>query len=119
MPSRAAEWVAGYIRAWETNDPADIAALFSDDAEYLTAPDATPRRGRDAIVAGWLEDRDESGTWAFDWKILHETLELALIQGRTEYPADRDYLNLWIIRFGDDGRAREFTEWYMPRPHRA
>ena len=24
---------------------------------------------------------------------------------------------LWIIRLGDGGRATEFTEWYMPRPH--
>ena len=59
-----ADWVAGYIAAWESNDPAQIGALFTDDAVYLTSPDAEPRRGRDAIVAGWLEDLDEPGTWS-------------------------------------------------------
>ncbi|WP_394550926.1 nuclear transport factor 2 family protein [Agromyces sp. MMS24-JH15] len=118
MASMAAEWVAGYVRAWETNDPADIGALFTADANYRTAPDAAPRRGRDAIIAGWIEDADELGTWAFDWRIVHEVPGLAFVQGRTVYPARADdYLNLFVIRFADDGRASEFTEWYMPRPH--
>ncbi len=31
-------WVHGYIGAWESNDPAQIGALFTDDASYLTHP---------------------------------------------------------------------------------
>ena len=26
------------------------------------------------------------------------------------------YSNLWLIRFGPDGRCREFVEWYMLQP---
>ena len=48
---------------------------------------------------------------------LREDEDLVLVQGRTEYPEDRDYLNLWVIRLDGEGRATEFTEWYMPRPH--
>lgn len=118
MASKGAEWVAGYVAAWESNDPEQIGALFTDDAVYLTSPDAEPRVGREAIVAGWLEDLDEPGTWAFDWKILDEHEGFVVVQGRTEYPADKDYLNLWIIRLDDDGRAAEYTEWYLPRPHK-
>jgi len=117
MASKGEAWVAGYVAAWESNDPEQIGALFTDDAVYLTAPDAEPRRGRDAIVAGWLEDLDEPGTWSFDWKILDEHDDFVVVQGRTEYPARKDYLNLWIIRLADDGRATEYTEWYMARPH--
>lgn len=117
MASAGAEWVANYVVAWESNDPEQIGALFTDDAAYFTNPDDEPRRGRDAIVAGWLEDRDEPGTWSFDWKILHEDEGFVVVQGRTEYPAEKDYLNLWIVRLDRDGRATEFTEWYMPRPH--
>src|SRR5690606_5097142 len=58
-------WMNGYLRAWDSNDPADIAALFTDDGEYLTAPYATPRRGVDAIVAGWIEDEDQPGDYTF------------------------------------------------------
>ena len=117
MASKGAEWVAGYVAAWESNDPEQIGALFTDDAVYLTAPDAEPRRGREAIVAGWLEDLDDPGTWSFDWSILDEHDDFVVVQGRTEYPAEKDYLNLWIIRLAEDGRATEYTEWYMPRPH--
>lgn len=119
MVSAGADWVAGYVAAWESNDPEQIGALFSDDAVYLTSPDAEPRRGREQIVAGWLEDLDEPGTWTFDWKLLHEDEGFVVVQGRTEYPAEKDYVNLWIIRLDGDGRATEFTEWYMPRPHKA
>jgi ketosteroid isomerase-like protein len=118
MASAGAEWVAGYVAAWESNDPEQIGALFSDDAVYLTSPDSEPRRGREQITAGWLEDRDEPGTWSFDWKIIHEDEGFVVVQGRTEYPADKDYLNLWIIRLDADGRATEYTEWYLPRPHK-
>jgi hypothetical protein len=117
MANRGSEWVADYVSAWESNDPSEIGALFTDDAEYLTSPDSEPRRGRDAIVAGWLDDHDEPGTWSFDWEVIHESPELVLVQGRTDYPADRIYLNLWVIRLDEFGRATSFTEWYMPREH--
>jgi ketosteroid isomerase-like protein len=118
MASAGADWVAGYVAAWESNDPEQIGALFSDDAVYLTSPDAEPRRGREQIIGGWLEDLDEPGTWSFDWKIIHEDEGFVVVQGRTEYPADKDYLNLWVIRLDLDGRATEYTEWYLPRPHK-
>ena len=40
-----------------------------------------------------------------------------VVHGRTEYPANRDSLDLWIVRLDGTGRATEFTEWYMHRPH--
>ena len=36
-------------------------------------------------------------------------------QGRTDYPAEKLYDNLWVIRLAPDGRASRFTEWYMAR----
>lgn len=118
MTTPGEKWTQAYIQAWRTNDPARIGALFTDDAIYLTSPDADPRVGREAIVAGWLEDLDTPGTWSFDWWIVREDAEFIAIEGRTTYPAERDYLNLWIVRLAADGRATAFTEWYMPRPHR-
>jgi uncharacterized protein (TIGR02246 family) len=40
-------WVQGYIQAWETNDPGDIAALFTEDATYLTQAFREPWKGRE------------------------------------------------------------------------
>ena len=84
---RAASLDGGYERAWNSNDPAEIGALFADDARYLTAPFDEPRAGREAIVAGWLEDRDEPGDFAFEWQPLLETPELTVVTGTTAYVA--------------------------------
>ena len=119
MTSAGEKWTTAYVEAWKSNDPQQIAALFSEDAIYLTSPDAEPRVGRADIVAGWLEDLDEPDTWSFDWWIVREDAEFVVIEGRTKYPAERDYVNLWIVRLDAEGRATSFTEWYIPRPHEA
>jgi uncharacterized protein (TIGR02246 family) len=104
-------WLTGYVRAWTTNDPADIAGLFTEDAEYYTAPYRQPWRGRDAIVAGWLQKKDEEGEWKFRSEVLAIADDLGFVRGWTDY-VDESYSNLWVIRLRD-GRCSEFTEWWM------
>ena len=112
--STVADWVGRYVRAWETNDPAAIGDLFAEDASYAQRPDDEPWRGRDGIVAGWLENKDDPGTWTFRSEVLAATGDLAFVRGWTRYtdpPAE--YNNLWVIRFDSEGRCLEFTEWWM------
>lgn len=113
---KAEAWVALYRRAWETNDETDIRAVFTDDAVYKGRPDDDEsERGIDAIVAGWIENRDEPGDWTFEHEVLGVDGDLAFIQGTTDYrAADRPlYFNLWVVRLADDCKASEFTEWWM------
>jgi uncharacterized protein (TIGR02246 family) len=109
------QWVDGYRRAWESNDPEEIGALFTNDATYLTEPYAKPIEGREAIVADWLERKDEPGdtTWSSD--VLAVCDDIAFVQGVAEYftQPPRVYSNLWVVRLNDDGRCSEFTEWWM------
>lgn len=109
-------WIEGYERAWASNERGDIEALFTEDARYFTAPYRKPWEGREAIVDGWLHDRDEPGQWRFASDVLAIANDLAFVQGRTEYLVEppRTYSNLFVIRFAGDGRASEFTEWFMP-----
>ncbi|GAB3030896.1 hypothetical protein GCM10027052_04090 [Parafrigoribacterium mesophilum] len=116
MDETVADWMAGYRRAWESNDPNDIRALFTEDAEYRTEPYAEPWRGQDEIVEGWLEAKDEPGDTTFVWEPVVVTPEVAAIEATTVYTGERTYSNLWLIRFSPDGRAREFTEWWMKQP---
>jgi len=109
-------WMNGYLKAWDSNEPDDIRALFTDDAEYLTAPFEPARVGVEAIVAGWLEDQDQAGDHTFEWHELAHEGDLAFVNGDTTYDSGRRYANLWVIRFADDGRASSFTEWYMRYP---
>jgi len=109
-------WMEGYLRAWDSNSSDDIRALFTDDAEYRTAPFDPPRVGADAIVEGWLADQDQPGDHTFTWHEAGIDGDTAFVEGDTTYADARRYLNLWVIRFADDGRANSFTEWYMRVP---
>lgn len=108
-------WIDGYVTAWNSNDPADIKALFTDDALYSTEPYRPSWQGSEAIVKGWLAHQDRPGETTFVWEPLQLTEDLAVITGTTHYP-DRTYSNLWIIRLADDGRCQSFAEWWMKHP---
>lgn len=105
-----------YRVAWTSNDPDDIRALFAEDGSYRFHPYDEPTVGHEAIVAAWLESRDEEGTWNFEWTPLALDGDRAIIEGRTGYPGETDYRNLWVIDFAGDGRATSFTEWFMAEP---
>ncbi len=107
-------WIDRYVRAWESNDPDDIGALFAGGARYFTAPHRDPWVGRDGIVAGWLERRDEPGNWQFRHEVLAVAEFVGFVQGRTRYREPPvEYANLWVIRLDEAGRCSEFTEWWM------
>jgi ketosteroid isomerase-like protein len=112
MTDTLTNWMTAYRKAWESNDPADIGALFTDDAVYYKEPFTEPLRGRDAIIAMWHEHQDAAGTFTFTWKPFSVTETQAFVQGETGYATVR-YSNLWVIRLAPDGRATEFTEWWM------
>lgn len=40
-----ADWIAAYERAWGSNEPDEIGALFTEDALYYPAPFVEPWRG--------------------------------------------------------------------------
>lgn len=119
-------WLLAYAHAWETYDPAEISALFTDDAEYRWHPwdeDEEVARGREAIVGAWLSSRDTPGTYQGDYGPLMVRGDAAIAVGTSRYfrdctrsALDREYHNLWVLRFAEDGRCSSFTEWYMKAP---
>ncbi|MCU1571317.1 MAG: hypothetical protein JWR33_2058 [Naasia sp.] len=113
---QVSDWMDGYVRAWLTNDPEDIRSLFTEDAEYSYAPWEEPLQGQDAIVADWIENKDEPEDWSFEWKPVAVDGRTAVIEARTPYLDGRTYWNVWIFTLEDDGRVSSFTEWYMQEP---
>jgi hypothetical protein len=113
--SAVTDWLERYVRAWNTNDPADIAGLFTPDATYRGAPYAPGLRGTGAIVDDWLARQDQPGETTFTWRPVALTDEVAVIEGTTAYPT-QIFRNLWVIRLDAGGRCREFTEWWMQEP---
>ena len=114
-------WLAAYRHAWGTDDPDDVAALFTEDATYSPWPFSKPWEGRDAIIARWIERGDSRNPWIFDAEVLAVEGDTGVIQGLTTYPAHDDeaedaYSNIWVVRLAPDGRARSFAEWWIQRP---
>ena len=119
-------WLDAYSRAWETYEPRDIGALFTDDAEYRWHPwdeGDDVARGREQIVRGWLENRDAPGTYRGEYRPLLVNEDVAIAVGTSLYygsasqeTLERKYHNLWVLRFAADGRCCSFTEWYMTPP---
>ncbi len=112
-------WIDAYVQAWRTYDPAEIAALFTENATYAYHPwdeGEAVVRGRDAIVADWLEEQDEPGSWEAHYRPLMVEGQRSVATGTTRYANGKFYWNLFLLRFGGDGRCAEFVEWYMTEP---
>jgi ketosteroid isomerase-like protein len=115
-PEQVQAWLAAYVAAWRSNDAATIGELFAEDAAYRYHPYDDPERGRDAIVADWLEDPDEPGSWEASYAPLLVDGDRAVATGETRYADGQTFSNLFVLAFDGDGRCTEFTEWYMEHP---
>ena len=114
-------WLSDYRDAWSTDDPAQVGALFTDDATYSPSPFSKPWEGREAIVANWIERGDSRNQWQFDSELLAIEGDTGVLRGQTTYPGHGEekeevYSNIWVIRLARDGRARSFAEWWVQKP---
>ena len=116
-------WLDDYVEAWRTYDEDAIGALFSEKVEYRWHPwdgRSEVAIGRDAVIAAWLDDRDEPGSWSAEYRPYAIDGERAVAVGISRYYAadgslDREYHNVFLCRFDSDARCREFTELFMRR----
>jgi len=114
-------WLGRYVDAWRLNDPVAIGDLFSSDVRYAYDPFEEAVLGRAAVVASWLTDPDTPESWEADYEVLAVDVDTFVAHGRTRYltddrsAVDREFANIFVCRFDDEGRCREFTEWYMRR----
>jgi hypothetical protein len=107
-------WMDGYVAAWTESDPEAIATLFTEDAIYDPQTSAGEWDGIDEIIERWLEIDDHPENWEFQWLPVVETEETAVVVGTTRYfDPPMSYRNLFVIHFAEDGRCRDFTEWYI------
>ena len=114
------EWLDKYVEAWRTYEPSQIFDLFSEDALYFYSPwdEDCPLRGREAIVADWLKEPDAPGSWQAHYEPVAVEGNVAVAQGRSRYfrpdgSIHRQFANIFVLHFDEDGRCIRFTEWYM------
>lgn len=115
-----AQWLDEYGGASRRNDPAASAALFTDDAHYYESPFDEPLVGRDAIHRYWAQ----GATTLTDKESTYEILAVVGDRGIANWCASftrtatgtRSTLDcLFVADFDDNGRCREFHEWWHLR----
>jgi ketosteroid isomerase-like protein len=113
-------WLDGYISAWRSGDAGEIGALFSEDAVYSFKPwlDEKTVEGREAIVAAWLQDPDEPGSWEASYQPFAVDGDRAVATGWSRYLAtddqpERMYHNAYLLQFDQDGHCVELREFFM------
>jgi hypothetical protein len=105
------DWIQGYLKAWTSNDPADIAALFTEEAEYHPAPFTDPWVGQETITKEWIALDDQPGTWTFDHDWLAIEGDTGVLHALTTYTTEGTFSNIWVVKLNKDGRCYEFREW--------
>jgi hypothetical protein len=125
LPDRATvqRWLDAYVEAWKSYDEAAIADLWTEHAVWVK-PFGIRATGRAAITAEWMEERHlfEAGGYDAAYEPIAIDAGIVVTHGRTLF-FDPDtgvrrgeFDNVWVLRFGPDGRCSEFHEWYAGRP---
>lgn len=113
------KWLQDYVDAWKSYDAKAIGVLFSENATYRFNPYSEGVKGREAIVANWVENRDAPNTYSGEYKPIAVDGNTAVANGQSRYyEADgktlrREFDNIFVLRFDDDGRCTEFCDWYI------
>jgi uncharacterized protein (TIGR02246 family) len=118
------DWIERYERAWRSPVTDALAALFTEDASYSTAPYEKPHRGRPAIREMWEAERlgpDEEFEMTSEVVAVEGDTGVARITVRYGPPRERDsqrahrrqkeYRDLWIVRLDEAGLCSHFEEW--------
>ena len=110
-------WVDAYERAWRAADRDAIEQLFTPSARYLRSPYAEPLDGHAAIQDFWVDDDEDGTIFAMEaWPVVADGTD-AVVRVKIDYgdPVHQEYVDLWVLRFADDGRVEHFEEWaYWP-----
>jgi hypothetical protein len=91
-----------------------LSALFASHATYQQSPYEEPLVGLEAIAEMWEAERegpDESFTMQSAIVALDGRVAVVRVEVTYEDASPGEYRDLWVIRFGEDGRCVAFEEW--------
>jgi hypothetical protein len=106
------DWIRRYEELWRTAGTDALDELFTEDASYSMAPYAEPYRGLDAIALMWEREREGADeVFTMTTEIVACEGDTAVVRVEVHYGRGEEFKDLWIARFGDDGRCVHFEEW--------
>jgi hypothetical protein len=111
-------WLDGYFAAWISNEPGDVAALFTEDATYSVGPFAEVWAGSEEIVRRWTGGAQEDVQYAYEVLAVEGDTGIAHwnVKARSEGETARfEWDGILLITFAADGRCRDHREWLVRR----
>lgn len=113
-------WVEGYERLWRTAGTDRLGELFSPDVSYRGWPWEESAHGLAALARFWDAQRDgpdEQFTLRFE--VVAVDGPVGVVRAEVDYADGQSWLDLWLVRFDDDGRCTDFEEWPIAPPPKA
>ncbi|WP_162606587.1 nuclear transport factor 2 family protein [Jiangella asiatica] len=117
--AQVAEWIEAYERAWRSPGVTALGEIFTDAVSYLQGPYRRPVMGLPAVERMWEAERDgPDEEFELHTEIVAVDDDVAVVRAEVRYgdPLTEEWRDLWIARFGDDGRCRAFEEWPFAPP---
>lgn len=111
---QVARWVRAYERAWRTAGTDHLADLFTPDVSYLPSPWARALNGLDELAEFWEAEREGPGEqFALTSDVVAVDGSVAIVRVSVDYLDAKvgRWRDLWVLRFGPDGRCTAFEEW--------
>lgn len=111
-------WLDAYFAAWISNEPDDVASLFTEDATYSVGPFAAKWEGRTEIVRRWTLGAQDDVEYAYEVMAVEGDTGIAHwnVRARAEGGSARsEWDGILLITFAPDGRCREHREWLVRR----
>jgi hypothetical protein len=114
------QWLRAYGHAWESRDPRAACELFTEDATYQETPFVEPMQGREAIYRYWLQVPETQDEVKFESEVLAVADGQGIARWRTAFVRVPGRVRveldgIFLVRMGEDGRCREFREWWHRR----
>ena len=110
-------WVRAYEEGWRSEDRTAVERLFTENAQYLRSPYASPLEGHPTIRDFWVDDDEDGSVFTMTAEPLAVEGSTAVVRVEVRYgePVTQEYRDLWVLRFAADGRVQHFEEWaYWP-----
>ncbi len=112
-------WLAGYGKAWESQDPDQLHSLFSDDAAYEETPFDRHMRGIDEIREYWATGGEFQREIEFRYEVLATDPAIARWWAtylRTQDGGRSKLDGIFLLEFDDKGRCTSLKEWWHAHP---
>src|SRR6186997_2500493 len=100
--AEVARWMDAYRDAWVSNVPAQVAALFTEDAAFASEAFQPPWQGRDEIVRRWTAGIKQDVDMAYE--VMATDGDLALVHWHVFTrnagdPIRTEYDGVIVLRF--------------------